>query len=289
MADAISSDRSLLGSTSSGFTYGRASRPRKRGLLIALGVITVMIAGIIVVIFMAGHTTDANTPTPSPGSYLLHRSHIPLEYVRRISTFRSSVGGSWPGVDSPFNHNKTCGSMKHWFDMWTNVTQVTVYSPLNGTITGVSYSLGTNDLYGFDIRIQGTTGDGQSYIVQIGHVNITDHDAIADDKTVFVGTPLGDHIANFVNSDISVLNQTASFGEYVSLFKVIDHETLTQFRRNNITNRTYPIISDRERKIFPLNCTQNHKIKNDSNSQKLRNWVYLNTTTKQLNKVGGNL
>eukprot|EP01084_Bolivina_argentea_P315786 547235_1 len=283
MADVIGSDNSLLGSTASGFTYGRQKDPRKRkGLLIALCVITILIGGILAIIYVAGESTSTPSPPP-PETYLIRGSHIFVDMVKRISRFRSAAGGSWPGINDFFNHNKTCGSFKHWFEPYSNInaSDIQIFSPLQGRISRVTVSYGTDDAYGYDIQIQGSPIQGDAeYIVTIGHVNITDHAAIQKDKLVQLGTPLGHHIGHFVYSDISILNMSAfgEEGEYISMFNVMDYNTLDQFQRWNITNRTYPIISDPERKIYPLNCTGNNQIQNNSNYYILPNWMYLNTS-----------
>eukprot|EP01083_Nonionella_stella_P102387 291227_1 len=51
--------------------------------------------------------------------------------------------------------------VNQWIDLTRHVWTTTVYSPLNGTTSGAPYSRGTNELYGSDIRIQGTRGDGR--------------------------------------------------------------------------------------------------------------------------------
>merc|ERR1719242_786174 len=223
MADALGSDRSLLGSE---YTYNQA-RPKRRGLVLALVVITILIAGVIVIIYISGDDSASNTPTPPPTeSYLLHSSHIPVKYIHRISTYRSAIGGSWPGINSFFNHNQTCASLKHWFEPFPdlNFEEVIVYSPLQGKIIEVTYSDGrTNESHGWDIRISGSPEDGYgSFIVQIEHVNITDHDQITAGKIINLGYPIGHHIGSFVNSGIAVLNTSYEDGEYISMFRVID-------------------------------------------------------------------
>ena len=287
MADALASDTSLLGSTVSGFTYNR-TKPKRKGLILALFVITVLIAGIIVVIYISGdESSSSDTPTPAPTeSYLLHASHIPVKYIHRISTYRSAIGGSWPGTSSFFNHNQTCASLKHWFEPFPdlNFEEVIVYSPLQGQILEVTYSDGrTNDSFGYDIRIKGTPTDGfGSFIVQIEHVNITDHEQITAGNSVSLGYPIGHHVGSFVNSGISVLNQSYMDGQYISMFNVIDDKTLKEFQSWNVSNRTYPVISYPQRQMYPLNCTGNGMsalIVNDTNYAKLPNWVELNTTS----------
>merc|ERR1712013_313092 len=89
------------------------------------------------------------------------------------------------------------------------------------------------------------------------------------------------HIGNFVNSGIVVINQSAMNGEgaYISMFNVIDDETLLLFQKRNVANRSVPIISDPARRARPLNCSGNEQIANDSNWAALPNWVHLNTSS----------
>ena len=285
MADAVGSDSILLGSTASGFVYnGRNRRRKHKGLLIALFFVTVMIAGIITIIYLTttGSSESSVSPTPAPiNTYLLHSPHINVQQVHRISRFRSGVGGDWPGMDSFFNTNQTCGSFKHWFQPFAslNFKDVDIISPLTGTIIQASYANGEDESYGWDIQIRGTAPDypDVTYTVSIGHVNITDHDTIAKDQIVQNGTILGHHIGNFVDSDIAVLNRSSN--QYISIFLAMDDPVLAQYQKWNVTNRTYPIISYPQRMKYELNCTADGSIVNDSNNGvNIPNWVTLNTT-----------
>jgi len=294
MADAVGSDRALLGSTASGFTYANAtSLKKKRGLIFALIVITVLIAGIIIIIYIANNnnsnSSNSDVTTPAPiayESYLLHSSHINVAQVDRVSRFRSSVGGDWPGFSSPTNINQTCACFKHYFRPISSLdfTRVSIFSPLAGTINRVQIPEGRTDgSYGWDVSIRGTTRQGYGeYLVTIGHVNITDHSAISKDKSIALGAVIGHHIGAFVDSDIAVLNMTAN--RYLSMFSCVDEDVLAQFKRWNVSNRTYPIINDLQRRRYPLNCTgdgtiANGFIVNDTNNgYPYANWMKLNTT-----------
>ena len=288
MADALGSERSLLDlrSDATGFTYGhRVPRTKRRGMIIALVVITVLIAGVITLIYLAGFKPNSNSsPTPAPtDSYLLKIPHISLENISKISTFRSALE-DYPGFES--NVNRTCGCFRHWFVPFAdlNFSEVVIVSPLQGIIPdfGVSFSEGTDDSMGYDIKIVGTPLKGYGeYEVRIGHVHILDHDAIKSNATLSVGMPLGVHIGNSSNSDITIVNRSAFGGQarYVSLFNVLDNEGLKQFQRWNISNRTYPVISDPLRKQHPLNCTGDGQIVNDTNWNAYPNWLPLNTSS----------
>ena len=290
MADALGSETSLLDlrSNASGFTYGhRVSRKKRRGLFIALIVITVLIAGVITLIYLAGFgSSTSSTPTPAPtNSYLLKIPHIGLENISKISVFRSGLE-DYPGFDHPNNVNRTCGSLRHWFVPYPelNFSEVMIVSPLQGIIpdSGVSFSEGTDPSMGYDIKIVGSPVDGYGeYEVRIGHVDIVDHDTITSNATITVGMPLGFHIGNSSNSDITIVNRSA-YGEearYVSMFNLLDDEGLKHFQYWNISNRTYPVISDPKRREHPLNCSVNGQIVNDSNWIAYPNWVPLNTTS----------
>lgn len=297
MADALGSDTSLLGSTTSGYTYGgSASKKKRKGLIIALVVITILIAGIIAVIYFAGDagsSTSAPTPTPPPtGSYLLHGSHIKVSQIEAISTFRSSVGGDYPGWNEDYNTNATCGSFQHYLRPFSdlNASDIGVYSPLDGVIPpyGITNS-NDNDLsWGSDIEIVGYTDAYHQFKVTFRYVVTT----LTVGSQILKGQKIGYHAGNFVpGSPISVLNYTGS-GFYVSMFNVMDETELKEFQEVNITNRTYPIITYRQRKQYPLNCTGEGKayqpIANDTNNgYPYPNWVYTNNTSpakKELSK-----
>ena len=107
MADALGSESSLLDlrSNATGFTYGhRVPKSKRRGLVIALFVITVLIAGVITLIYIAGFGSSSSpSPTPAPiDSYLLKIPLIALANITKISTFH--IKHEWLAI---IVHNET--------------------------------------------------------------------------------------------------------------------------------------------------------------------------------------
>lgn len=166
---------------------------------------------------------------------------------------------------------------------------MSVYSPLDGNVFSVSNSNQDDPTWGSDILIEGYTDKSHRFIIQIRYV-VTE---LQQNTPILKGAKLGHHAGNFVpGSPISVLNYTG-VGFYVSMFHVMDEGELKRFQEVNITNRTYPIITDPQRKSCRLNCTGDGEGpgpigNNDCDGHPYPNWIYTNNTSPAKMKLNKN-
>jgi hypothetical protein len=175
---------------------------------------------------------------------ILNANHIDLSKIGRISRFRSTVGHSYTDSDS----TETCRSMKHYFEPKSSVdwTNVDIYSPLTGTITGLQ----TDGHWGYQVRI--TSVDQPVFFVAIFHVNIDS--GIVKGKWIHAGDHLGKHASSFTMSDIAVTYKGKDNGHLVSFFEAITNPVFALYQARGVPSREAAIITKEERDADPVPC-----------------------------------
>ena len=249
------------------------------------GVILLLIASIVILnmyledsfLFNKSSSSKSNPNSTDIPHFITH-PHIDIQHIFRISRFRSSIGHDYTQPS-----NETCCSMKHYFipknGYWSKIN---LYAPMNGTISILAREQLNNS--GFQIGIQSELYP--DYLVTIFHVNINgtngSKSTLKLGDRVTAGQVLGNHIGNITDSDVAVAYMKNS-GNLLSLFEVINDDVFEIYQNYGIENRSQPIISQKLRNEYPLNCTSNGMFVHDQNSDVIANWVNLTVTANATN------
>ncbi len=165
-------------------------------------------------------------------------SYINLDAIGRISRFRSAVGHDYS------DEFESCRSMKHYFEP-TDWTRAVVFSPVEGTISGIEY-----EWAGAKISIRSTAYTAITFTI----FHATPLDQLAIGVTVTAGQEIGAHIGQQTMSDIAVSVNTPGGWKLISYFDVLTDEGFAPFRQRGVPSREAAIITREERDANPLSC-----------------------------------
>lgn len=192
---------------------------------------------------------------------LLGADYIDLLKIYRVSLFRSSAGHDFS------DDFESCRSMKHYFepDGATDWSAVTIYSPVTGTIAGV-----TQETYGTKVDI--TPDANKAFVVTIFHLNSA--------VTLTIGTVvaqaqvLGTHFGLQTMSDIAIGVYTPAGWKLVSYYEAITDAVFNNHVARGIVTRDSMIISRLDRDADPLTCAGSGG--NFTSTGVLDSWFVLN-------------
>jgi hypothetical protein len=243
-----------------------------------------LIVGVVVLVVLIGFSTVFVSVKGVPALSLdennlpkfIKANYINLDDVGYVSQFRSNNGHDFSDATSP------CSSMKHYFDFPedrmlriggvkdipptpTVATGEPIYSPVDGTIVGISsenFPLGKQ----FSIRV---ASDPQ-FTVRIFHTYPLD--GVAVGKTVKAGEQIG-IITKGQGSDIAVEANALTGRTFYSIFEVMSDDLFAQYKAHGATSRDQFILSADYRKQHPLKCEGEQFVDGDQGGRK--EWVKL--------------
>jgi len=207
-----------------------------------------------------------------------------IEYIQR---FRSGYG-----IDSSDDF-EDCRVMKNAYipfeDYWVD-KEVKIYSPVNGTIISIGYTIlnssGTWDVYQSDVatKIKIQPSEYKAFPVTISFVDIRDM-GIYRGLQVSAGQHIGYACLRYsntvtklsaINIDVEV-NTCPSGTKKLSYFDVITDNVFQAYKDRGATSQDEFIISKEERDKDPLTCVYNSEIGYYCIYDKgnIPNWVHL--------------
>ncbi len=171
--------------------------------------------------------------------------YIELDKIEYVSKFRSGSGHDYS------DDYETCRSMKHYYHPHSSVpdwTDISIYSPVDGTVVDLSVSNGTR------VTIQSSLNPAYQFI--IFHVEILPE--IIKGHEVTAGEHIGNHANNSTISDIAVRIFTLHDGipkkQLVSYFDVMTDSLFSDYQTRGLQNRGDAVISAEDRDNDALNC-----------------------------------
>jgi hypothetical protein len=149
---------------------------------------------------------------------------INLDKIDKISVFRSFEGHDY---SDSFEHNL---SMKHYFNPYSNVESVEIYSPVQGSVANIHQE---QNGVGYQVQIQVANSPG--YAVIIFHLNVTD--GLAVGNSVEAGQQIGTASAA-QGTDIAI-SQTVFFSSKLySYFDVMTDNVFAHYQARGATDRS---------------------------------------------------
>ena len=206
-----------------------------------------------------------NIDPTNPPKVATH-NFIDLEPFIRITKIRSAYGHNYNyGSTDHDPTGKSCSSMKHYFDAYTDQQRwdssfgsydtrgnVKFYSPVDGDLYGVvpkEIEQGTE--YQFYISPK----ESSQIIFTFHHVDLFDE--FIDGGSVTSGQHLGYIMRPNGQGEIAVAVSSSIRTEYISFFDVMTDEVFEEYQERGITSRSQMTIPRQEREENPIPCTLN--------------------------------
>ena len=205
-------------------------------------------------------------PTNPPK--LATSNFIDLDPYIRITKIRAAYGHNYNyGSVDHDPTGKSCSSMKHYFDAYTEQQRwngdfgsydtrgaVKFYSPVDGNM----YQLIPKEIeqgteYQFYI---GPTGYSQ-LVFTFHHVDLLDEFITAGGGSVTAGQHIGYIMRPHGQGEIAVAVSNGANTEYISFFDVMTDEVFAEYQARGITSRAQMTIPREERAANPIPCTLN--------------------------------
>lgn len=188
-------------------------------------------------------------------------NYIDLSKIERISRFRSTVGHSYT------DGSETCRSMKHYFQPRSTLdwTTVDVYSPVDGTIFGIS----PDGAFGMRLLIRPRL----AAVVQVVLFHVNLDATVVRDAWVNAGDHLGRHASQSTYSDVAIGIGPKEGGTLFSYFDAMTDAVFQTYQARGVASRSAMIISKAERDADPVPCVGESQF---TVFGTLPNWVALN-------------
>ncbi len=205
---------------------------------------------------------------PANPPKLATSNFIDLDPYVRITKIRAAYGHNYNyGSADHDPTGKSCSSMKHYFDAYTEQQRwdsnfgsydtrgvVKFYSPVDGNM----YQLIPKEIeqgteYQFYI---GPTGYSQ-LVFTFHHVDLLDEFIAAGGGSVAAGQHIGYIMRPNGQGEIAVAVSNGAETEYISFFDVMSDEVFAEYQARGITSRAQMTISREEREANPIPCTLN--------------------------------
>ena len=176
----------------------------------------------------------------------VEHDYIDLEHIDWISRFRSGMGHDYT------DDFETCSSMKHYYHPGiSNWTDISIYSPVDGTILDVEYNENYNDM---QVKIKSDAHPEYKFI--LFHVHLDP--SLTNGVSVTAGQEIGNHSSTNTMSDIAVristLYSNQPMNRLVSYFDVMTDNLFSNYLDRGVIDKSNLIISYEERTNDMLVC-----------------------------------
>jgi hypothetical protein len=222
------------------------------------------------------HTSSGGTITGSKSpwvTYDVDADGIPefvtedvmdLDNISQISKFRSGAGHDFS------DDFESCRSMKHYFIPGVDKSLIEIFSPINGTVIGITDEWEGSAWKGTMVSI--ASEDYPAFHITIFHIELIHPLNVGDEVTAGqeLGSPVDGDSVTIADTAVGV--NTPGGYKLVSYFEVMTDTLFSSYNYPGLSSREDVIISEADRDADPLTCN-GEQFGDDGD---LDNWVNLN-------------